>query len=1358
MRKKIKWIFLGLVLFVVGIIALVTILYLFTPVVDHAIIAAINSMSGENFKVTYKSISGNLFKRIRLDEVLVTFNDDSISCKRVEFDYSIFRLAEQKFHFNNVDIFQPAVILHRSKSNGKNEASSPASSPTVSQPFKFPLDKFPDLKFKELTVREGSLIVKRPGRTAKIIDIQLTLAGSINPDSLNLTMDNLEGYRVYDLPEKNRGLLLNNLSFNLTGNNSRLVLSRFGINNKHIAMNLRGEYRYQPNPQITLDIDSLFINLDLVNLFIPAFPYKKGYTKVSGRLTGMPQDFQGEVQVSGVFDSLQIRRLRAYVHKNENSIQLTGIDLLSNFGRLGGAVYAALKGKNNARLAIADVNLKKLGILNQPTSISGEINFDFDNWDLQNLSGGGRVSLPGVTYGGVRFDSLKLAVEADRGNFKLLHPSKVVLSPESQFFLTGSFSKEQILNIELSATMNRLDTLFDQIGMPLFRGGGELTLNLNGPLSNPDLGGHIKLDSLVHKDIKVYDVAGKIDIKRIIQNRSGKFQLDISKGSIGNLQLTRGDLKFSIEENRVFMDSISFVSDQNRITIQGELDIFPDSVDAQLGLLSLNYENYVIENTRRIGIKYKDKELHLENFELAATGHSREMAESAQTPVEGFIKLKGTWALDGRGSNLNLEVSNTRLEPFNQFLNWKYQIKGIVTATAHLEGDMDNPQLSGSLFVNNVFFDADLLGSVDCSVSYGNRKLEIKQLKYEYGNASFANINGTIQLAGNDTLSRNLFSPDNSLDLNVNVSNIQMQNYAFLFDINFPFQGTLSGLVSLKGTLGTPVGMMQLKGSDAVVQQYRFSNFDIRGRVAPGRILVDKSSIRFLDTDFQVSGFKGIHWDLHNVGSLFSDRSFGLSCQVQEDSLNFLYAFIPDVDRVIGNINLKAQFGGSIDNPQLINGDVDINKADLYLTKIENPIQGVTFKGQVKDKKLYIDQFQGRSPEVRANESFFRKLLRRFFTPVRKTLFRQSNAGDIRIAGSIDFSRLNRPKFDVDVSLNNAYFNYYLENTRLVVDSDSLHISGGDTITVAGNAVVKQGVVELNIEESEKNLLLSKSTRQTPPYLEYMLTVDVSNNFFIRSNAPFNTFDIEIGGNVQILKEPMGVIEMYGELNVIKGKYFIQFEDFDITSGTINFVNPKEYPELNLTAQKQKNNYLFDLTVTGPLNNPVKEMHTKNLETNEEIFEIKDQMALLLFGVRFQELSGLGQSAFLQKGEEVLTQTLINQFENEVRTFTGLDRIRISTQDTQEGYIDEFGNPADHISTLALGKYIAPNLYLEYQTKLSYIPGLASFPKPSLAWESGNQIYLKYRISQNWSLSSYYEKTLRGNDKVQFDVNWQIDF
>ncbi len=594
--------------------------------------------------------------------------------------------------------------------------------------------------------------------------------------------------------------------------------------------------------------------------------------------------------------------------------------------------------------------------------------------------------------------------------------------------------------------------------------------------------------------------------------------------------------------------------------------------------------------------------------------------------------------------------------------------------------------------------------------------------------------------------------------MNLDIANIQIHNYPFLFNVNFPFEGTLSGSIKLTGTMGAPQGSIQLAGSDAIVEKYRFPTFDIEGRITPSRILVDQAEINFLNTNIEAKGFKTIHWNFKNLSSLFEDKTFGLFFEIEEDSVNFLYAFIPDADRIIGVIHLTARFGGNINKPKLISGGVEIKDGDLYLTKIENPIQDVEMAAHVENQSLYIDQFKGRSPQVEIRESFFRKSLRRFFAPVRKLISQESERGEIGINGNIDFSKLNQPKFDVDISLNDAYFHYFLENARLVVNSDKLHIEGRDTITVSGDAIIKEGDVELDIEESEKNLLLSETTRQTPPYLQYLLNVEVPDNFFIRSDAPFNTFDVEIGGNVRIIQEPAGLLEMYGELNIIKGKYFIQFEDFDITSGNIVFVNPKEYPELNLTAQKQKNNYLFDLTVSGPLNNPVKEMVTTNLTTNEEIYEIKDQMALLVFGVRFEEISGLGQSAFLQKGEEVLTQTLISQFEKEARYFTGLDRIRITTQGTRETYINEFGEETDEVSTLALGKYLAPNLYLEYQTKLSYVPGLANFPKPTLAWESGNLIYLKYRITKNWSLSSFYEKTLRGNDKVRFDVNWQLDF
>ena len=49
-------------------------------------------------------------------------------------------------------------------------------------------------------------------------------------------------------------------------------------------------------------------------------------------------------------------------------------------------------------------------------------------------------------------------------------------------------------------------------------------------------------------------------------------------------------------------------------------------------------------------------------------------------------------------------------------------------------------------------------------------------------------------------------------------------------------------------------------------------------------------------------------------------------------------------------------------------------------------------------------------------------------------------------------------------------------------------------------------------------------------------------------------------------------------------------------------------------------------------------------------------------------------------------------------------------------------------------------------------------PATSLNWDAGNRLGLQYRINKHWSLDSYYEKTLQGNNKVQLGLNWEYSF
>lgn len=179
---------------------------------------------------------------------------------------------------------------------------------------------------------------------------------------------------------------------------------------------------------------------------------------------------------------------------------------------------------------------------------------------------------------------------------------------------------------------------------------------------------------------------------------------------------------------------------------------------------------------------------------------------------------------------------------------------------------------------------------------------------------------------------------------------------------------------------------------------------------------------------------------------------------------------------------------------------------------------------------------------------------------------------------------------------------------------------------------------------------------------------------------------------------------------------------------------------------------MFNLNVRGRLNAPEKELIIQDEQGNTLPYpDVKDQMALLLFGVTFDQLGSNTDALLLEKGEQVVTQAVIATIEKEARTFTGLDQIRLETQESF------FKNRLNQPATLALGKYLTPKLYLEYQSRLES-SSLGNLPAPSLSWEAGNQIYLQYRLNRNWSFSTIFQKTYEGNDKVKLDISWQVTF
>lgn len=1327
MAKTFKILLLVAILLPVVLAVTLVVLYSYTPVVDRAIIHIANKLAEDNIRIQYRQLSGNLLGTVRIDDLTVIISQDTLTCKRVELDYSLLDFARKKFDVQQLALIRPLAILH----------AAPEDTTAVPDTTEFQLDslgaqisleKFPFLKVERLIVKDGSVQYKRSGQTETIRNLQMQLSAEITEQRIAVQPKYLRAYW------ENRNITLQNLSFQLIGNKQRITLNQLEAKIPEANLVGHGEMEFEPEFRFLLFADTTRIEFSLIRKLWPDFLYQEGYLRAYGAFLGVPGNFVGDFFFDGKFDSLIVDHFRANYQRLGDRYYLEDLEFQSNLGRMNGSAELSSRGRNRIDLRFADLNLKSAGLTEQPFRLNGEIDFDFRKWDLERLSGKGNILLTHSDLGYAHLDTIFLKLEAERGDWQISPPSRLTFGPGSRFSLEGKISRERRADIFLRTSKNNLDTLFNRLYLQDMGGNGGLDVHLTGPVSDPSLTGELYLDSLVFQNSTIYGVEGNADVTSLVTNRQGYFDLSIATGFLGNIFLTSGEIKFKFNRSQILFAPLQFYSEENFIFARGFLNFPENLVLLALDSLQLQYEKYSIRNDKQISAEYFSDTLRVNAFSLRAAD-------------AGYIKSGGFFAFKGN-SSFSLDLKNIRLEPFNQYFYWDHLLTGYVDSEIELFGELAKPEIDWRIQLNDLVIDRHPLGKMSGDFSLKEQRLTVNFFDYERSADSYVTVNGSVDvlLGGQDSAGWEIGNIP--LDLNIVMGNLRLQDYTSFYEAKYPLEGSLSGRIDLAGNVSNPRGEFIFQGEKFRYADYIIPEFQAEGRIQPNKLLVDLASINFLNSIIKVNGEKTLHWDPRRPAEALADKSFRMRVKIEEDSLNFLSVLNPELDRLTGDIDIDLLLAGNYDDPRLIEGDVRVENGTLFLSKLENSIGDLSLKGHMEGSRLILDKFAARSPK----KSYSRNFLQRWFGEVKSLIFPQRPTGYISASGYIDFpEELIRPRLHLDVGMNNAYFNYFLENTRMVLSANKLHISGQDTITISGEVVVDEADVELNFAESEKNLLLTTTVREIPPFLQYDFAAEILPKFVIRSNEALNTFNMNLSGDLRITQEPRGLLEMYGTLET-SGKYFIQGEDFSIQSGKIDFVNPKELPELNLVAQKRKNNLMFNLNVRGRLNAPEKELIIQDEQGNTLPYpDVKDQMALLLFGVTFDQLSSNTDALLLEKGEQVVTQAVIATIEKEARTFTGLDQIRLETQESF------FKNRLNQPATLALGKYLTPKLYLEYQSRLES-SSLGNLPAPSLSWEAGNQIYLQYRLNRNWSFSTIFQKTYEGNDKVKLDISWQVTF
>jgi autotransporter translocation and assembly factor TamB len=435
------------------------------------------------------------------------------------------------------------------------------------------------------------------------------------------------------------------------------------------------------------------------------------------------------------------------------------------------------------------------------------------------------------------------------------------------------------------------------------------------------------------------------------------------------------------------------------------------------------------------------------------------------------------------------------------------------------------------------------------------------------------------------------------------------------------------------------------------------------------------------------------------------------------------------VDVQTNNFNLEAL--NDFINPEMarnITGQIDGN------VKISGSRSDLESSGQLKLKKGSVRLVTAgiKLDDIQSTIQFEPG------TMVLQNLSMKSGKGKLTARGELGLEELMPGDIDIKISAQN----FKAANTDEYNALINLDLSLGGTVTspdISGDLDVINGFVKLNnfgeqsVEQVQLDTTLAPET-QSSLYDSLSLNMDVEFNrrFFVR-NERYLEMEIELDGQLDILKDAGKDLQLFGTLNTTQGYARPLGKRFELEEGSLAFSGPPNNPQMNIrtlyeppqTNQEIKIWYIIEGTVEDPM---------FKYESNPPM-DLAGILSYTLFGQPFYKLNSAEQSVASSSSNNAAAdfamEVLLDRVESLATQRLGIDVVRI--EQTRVG-----GESGTSITT---GWYINPKVFFAIQNVIT-----GSTPTPGF--------YLEYYLSENLKLI-----LSQGSDNRQgVDVQWEYDY
>jgi translocation and assembly module TamB len=502
---------------------------------------------------------------------------------------------------------------------------------------------------------------------------------------------------------------------------------------------------------------------------------------------------------------------------------------------------------------------------------------------------------------------------------------------------------------------------------------------------------------------------------------------------------------------------------------------------------------------------------------------------------------------------------------------------------------------------------------------------------------------------------------------------------------NVVYQGSLNAVASASAAAGSPfVGEARVDLLDAAIRHrlasgrtdvINFGSGVMTLRAEPAQLTGE------LRLDAAERGLIGARLRADRVSSSLMDSPLSGTLQMATGELGFLTLYLPAIDRAAGRFDANLTLEGTLGQPRA-SGVVRLANAEVDLYQMNLALRALELEARILSNNLEF------STTARAGEGTL--------SSSGKIEWRDSLPyGEIRLDGE-NLRVVDVPEARIDAS----------------PDLD-FRISGRD-ILVKGE--VKIPLARIAPADLTNAVLPSADERLVGPTDEiakdpFRVTSEVTMT--MGDDVRIETYGLSghITGSITERTLPGEPTRATGELQVRDGEYLALARKLDIERGRLFFNGGLLVdPAVDIRAVKEFPDLKAGVNVRGSLREPRLTFFSEPSYPQSQI------VSLLLAGGRLESGPGTGGAGSPGATQEVAGQAaalLAAQLGNRI----GLPDISVESS----GRMDADSRRVSNDTSVVLGKYLSPRLYVSYGISLT---------------ESINTIKMRYTLDDNWTIKT----------------------